>query len=74
MGNPTIVFTFVPIVSVLTINAPLPHLVHAKVCSVAEPFEYLILGLVIAFLPPRKVVRFLFFRARDLFFGCAMVE
>ena len=72
MGTPIKDFNFVPIVRVFIINVPLPHFVHAKVCSVAEPFIYLIFGLTIEFLPPRRVVDFLLLPlcARDLFLEC----
>jgi hypothetical protein len=72
IGTPIKDFIFVPIVRVFIINAPLPHFVHAKVCSVAEPFAYLILGLIIEFLPPLRVVDLLLLPllARDLFLEC----
>jgi len=64
-------FVFVPSVSVLTMKFSFPHL-HFNLCSV-EPFLYLILGPMIAVLPPRNVV-FLHFLERPLHLHFRLVD
>ena len=64
-------FVFVPSVSVLTMKFSFPHL-HFNLCSV-EPVLYLILGPMIAVLPPRNVV-FLHFLERPLHLHFRLVD